>query len=106
MNNAPQWLLDAKTLGLDPDELRRVSERYDMHCSYNAEMGAEILPIERWYHWYRIEKVSEGHGMSQPPAQGCSVSEAAPAELPAGEVVSEQDFLRLLLSFRDWKTPK
>jgi len=106
MNTAPQWLIDAKSLGLDPDEIRRVSERYDMHRDYNTKLEAEVLPLERWYRWYRIEKISEGHGMIQPPAQGCSVSEAAPAELPAGDVVSESRFLALLELYREWQNSK
>jgi len=104
--NAPEsletadWQAEAREIGLDPDEIRRVSDRYDMYASYTASQDAEVLPLDRWYKWYRIEKLSEGHGMIQPPAQGCSVSADAPGDLPSGEVVSEKAFLQLLTLYR------
>jgi len=94
------WRQATSELGLDPDEVRRVSERYDMHRDYNLKQNAEVLPLDRWYKWYRMEKLSEGHGMIQPPAQGCSISGAADSDVPTGEVVSEAAFLRLLELYR------
>lgn len=98
MNSMNTWRGRARSLGLDPVEIRKVSSRYDMYKSYtDAQEGAETLDLERWYKWYRVEKLSEGHALTTPPVQGCSVE--AGTEV-TGEVVSEEDFLSLLLEYR------
>lgn len=92
-----EWRTRAARLGLDPQEVKSVSRRYDMYQTYTDAQGGNTLPLARWYKWYRIEKLSEGHAMLSPPAAGCSVSADA---LSSGGVVSEADFLTLLELYR------
>ena len=75
-----------------------MSSRYDMYSEYTDGQGAESLDLPRWYKWYRVEKLSEGHAMATPPVQGCSIE--AGTEAP-GPVVSEAEFLAILELFRD-----
>ena len=96
------WRARAAGLGLDPQEVKSVSRRYDMYKTYTDAQGGNTLPLARWYKWYRIEKLSEGHAMLAPPAEGCSVS---PETLPSGGVVSEPDFLALLELYRTSDRP-
>jgi len=91
------WRARCAEAGLDENEVRRVSERYDMYRSYTDAQGAEPLGLSRWYHWYRVEKLSEGHAMAAPPAAGCSVE---PGVGDAGPIISERDFLALLQHYR------
>jgi hypothetical protein len=93
-----QWRQRARALDLDPQEIKSVSSRYDMYKQYtDAQDGAETLDLPRWYKWYRVEKLSEGHAMTTPPAQGCSIGPETAADSP---VISEQEFLRLLMQYR------
>lgn len=93
-----EWRQRARELGLDPQEIKSVSARYDMYKQYtDAQDGAETLDLPRWYKWYRVEKLSEGHAMATPPAQGCSIG---PDTAEQGPVISEQDFLQLLMQYR------
>ena len=92
------WRDRCRSIGLDPQEIRKVSERYDMYRTYTDEQGGNTLPLDRWYKWYRVEKLSEGHATLAPPATGCSIdSDAAGAPQP---VIGEQDFLTLLQLYR------
>jgi len=91
------WRAACTALGLDPQEVKSVSGRYDMYKRYTDEHGSETLDLPRWYKWYRVEKISEGHGMLTPPAQDCSISPDAES---SGPVVSELDFLQLLELYR------
>jgi len=91
------WRLRCSELGLDPQEVKNVSQRYDMYCRYHDSRGGDTLPLERWYSWYRVEKISEGHAMLAPPEQGCSVGPDIDTD---GPIVSEQDFLGLLELYR------
>jgi len=91
------WQELCTKLGLDPQEVKTVSKRYDMYRSYTDQQGGNTLALPRWYKWYRIEKISEGHGMIAPPAQGCSVDANTES---SGTVVSEQNFLQLLQLYR------
>ena len=91
------WRQRCRQLGLDPQEVKAVSARYDMYKAYTDERTGDSLPLERWYKWYRVEKLSEGHAMQTPPAQDCSVGPEISADTP---VVSEADFLQLLLAYR------
>ena len=93
----PAWRQFSSELGLDPQEVKSVSKRYDMYKSYTDEQGGNTLPLARWYKWYRVEKLSEGHAMLQPPEPGCSVG---PEIDESGTTVSEADFLRLLELYR------
>jgi hypothetical protein len=99
MNNASphSWRVRCSALGLDPQELKSVSGRYDMYKSYTDEHADDTMELARWYKWYRVEKLSEGHGMLTPPAEGCSIG---PDTGPAGPIVSEADFLELLRLYR------
>ena len=103
MNHAPafNWRERCRDFGLEPHEVKAVSQRYDMYQRYTDERGGDTLPLERWYTWYRVEKLSEGHAMRSPPVQGCSVGPEVEA---GGPVVSEQDFLQLLLAYRESRT--
>jgi hypothetical protein len=93
-----QWRQRARVLGLDPQEIKSVSSRYDMYKQYtDAQDGAETLNLTRWYKWYRVEKLSEGHAMTTPPAQDCSIGPETSAE---GPVISEPEFLQLLMQYR------
>ncbi len=92
------WRARARSLGLDPQEVKKVSSRYDMYRDFtDAQENAETLDLERWYKWYRVEKISEGHGLMEPPVQGCSIE---PGVESSGEVISEADFLDLLKTYR------
>ena len=95
------WRARCRELGLDIQEVKAVSQRYDMYRSYTDEQGGDTLDLERWYKWYRIEKLSEGHAMLTPPEQACSVG---PEIDRSGPVVSESDFLQLLLAYRQTRT--
>jgi hypothetical protein len=97
MSEQKNWRQLCTELGLDAQEVKNVSKRYDMYKRYNDEQGGDTLPLERWYKWYRVEKLSEGHAMLAPPAEGCSID---PDAGPQGPVVSEADFLALLLLYR------
>lgn len=92
-----QWRLRCTELGLDPQEVKSVSARYDMYARYTGLQGSDVLSLDRWYKWYRIEKLSEGHAMLTPPVAGCSVG---PDTTTSGPVVSEPDFLHLLELYR------
>lgn len=92
-----QWRIRCTELGLDPQEVKAVSGRYDMYARYTSSQGSEVLPLDRWYKWYRVEKLSEGHAMLTPPVAGCSVGADT---MPAGPVVGESDFLQLLELYR------
>jgi hypothetical protein len=91
------WRTRCKQLGLDPQEVKSVASRYGMYQSYTAQQGVEVLDLPRWYKWYRVEKLSEGHAMQSPPEQGCSVG---PETQSQGPVISEHDFLALLQDYR------
>ena len=96
-SHSEHWRDRCAELGLDPQEVKAVSSRYDMYRKYTDAQGGDTLPLPRWYKWYRVEKLSEGHAMRTPPEVGCSITTAAPA---AGAVVSEGDFLQLLEAYR------
>ena len=96
------WRARCDDLGLDPQQVKAVSQRYDMYSNFTDEQGGDTLPLPRWYKWYRVEKLSEGHAMQAPPDQACSVG---PDVHQSGNVVSEQDFLRLLQSYRTSRGP-
>ncbi len=92
-----EWRARAEALGLDPQEVRAVSHRYDMYKSYTDAHGGNTLPLSRWYKWYRVEKLSEGHALLSPPVAGCSVGSETSAN---GIVIGEQEFLELLELYR------
>ena len=98
--HASNWRQRCGELGLDPQEVKSVSKRYDMYHEYTRTRSAELLDLERWYKWYRIEKLSEGHAMLTPPEPGCSVSSDLGAPTEGEGVVSEADFLQLLRLYR------
>jgi hypothetical protein len=60
MNAAPEITLRTRCteLGLDPQEIKAVSSRYDMYKSYTDQHGGDTLNLPRWYQWYRVEKLS------------------------------------------------
>lgn len=91
------WRALCRELGLDTQEVKAVSQRYDMYKTFTDAQGGETLSLERWYKWYRVEKLSEGHAMLTPPEQACSVGPEIESNSP---VVSESDFLRLLILYR------
>lgn len=95
--NDKPWRMRCAELGLDPQEVKSVSSRYDMYKSYTDEQGGNTLPLARWYKWYRVEKLSEGHATVAPPADGCSVG---PEAVPQAPLISEMDFLELLQLYR------
>ena len=95
--NTERWRTRCAELGLEAQEVKSVSGRYDMYERYTQSQGGTVLPLDRWYKWYRVEKLSEGHAMQTPPVAGCSVG---PDTLATGPVVSEADFLELLSLYR------
>jgi hypothetical protein len=105
MNTAApnNWRARCKALGLDPHEVKSVSTRFDMYHNYHVQQQAEALDLPRWYKWYRVEKLSEGHAMLTPPEQGCSVGPDIEAD---GPVVTETEFLALLQLYRGTQTAK
>ena len=94
------WRARCRELGLDPQEIKSVSRRYDMYREYNAQQNVEVMELPRWYKWYRVEKLSEGHAMLTPPEQGCSVSAEDARLNEAAPAVSESEFLSLLQAYR------
>ncbi len=68
-----------------------------MYKTYTDANRGNTLPLPRWYKWYRVEKLSEGHAMLAPPMDGCSIG---PDTMPEGPIISETDFLKLLESYR------
>ena len=94
------WRARCRELGLDPQEVKSVSRRYDMYRDFNTKQDAEVLELPRWYKWYRVEKLSEGHAMLTPPEQGCSISADSGQPPASGEIISEADFLALLQAYR------
>ena len=93
------WRQRCRTIGLDPQEVKSVSRRYDMYREYTDAQGGNTLDLPRWYKWYRVEKLSEGHAMLTPPAQGCSIG--PDTQETGGPVIGEQEFLELLLAYRE-----
>ena len=93
------WQGECLKLGLDPQEVKKVSSRYDMYRDYTVKETGDCLPLKRWYKWYRVEKLSEGHATRTPPPGGCSVELGTDSEVDQA-VVSETDFLYLLKLFR------
>jgi hypothetical protein len=91
------WRQRCRELGLDPHEIKSVSARYDMYKTYTDQQGGETLDLPRWYKWYRVEKLSEGHAMTTPPPQSCSIG---PDTEPGAPAVGEQQFLELLELYR------
>ncbi len=77
--------------------MKSVSSRYDMYKTYTDANGGNTLPLPRWYKWYRVEKLSEGHAMLALPVDGCSIG---PDTTPDGPIISEHDFLGLLECYR------
>ncbi len=102
MNSQISWRQRCISLGLEPQEVKSVSSRFDMYKRYTDEQGGDTLPLDRWYKWYRVEKISEGHGMLAPPVEGCSIG---PDTNASGPVVSETDFLELLQLYRSPTPP-
>jgi len=96
-SSASDWRTRCSELGLDPQELKSVSGRYDMYKRFTDDQGGNTLPLARWYKWYRVEKLSEGHAMLTPPAADCSVGQEAAGP---GPVVGEATFLELLQLYR------
>ena len=92
------WRARCRALGLDPQEVKAVSGRYDMYRRYNDARGGDTLELARWYKWYRVEKLSEGHAALTPPDPECSVG---PETAASGPVVSEEEFLALLRLYRN-----
>lgn len=95
--NSLNWRERCRELGLDPHEVKSVSNRYDMYQRFTDDQGGDTLPLPRWYKWYRVEKLSEGHAMLAPPVEGCSIG---PDTAQQGPVVSAEDFLALLENYR------
>ena len=94
------WRQRCREIGLDPQEVKSVSKRYDMYKEFTDNQGGKTLDLPRWYKWYRVEKLSEGHAMLTPPAQGCSIDSSAGSPQADGPVISEAEFLALLEGFR------
>ena len=101
-DNSLAWRQRCVELGLDPQEVKSVSSRYDMYKKFTDENGGNALPVPRWYKWYRVEKLSEGHAMLSPPVAGCSVGAETESQ---GPVISEPDFLALLQLYRTETLP-
>lgn len=95
-----QWRQRCKEFGLDPQEVKSVASRYEMYKTYNDEHGIDALELPRWYKWYRVEKLSEGHAMLAPPEQGCSIGPDTESLDNQQPVISEPAFLRLLEAYR------
>lgn len=95
-----QWRQRCKELGLDPQEVKSVASRYAMYKTYNDGHGSNTLDLPRWYKWYRVEKLSEGHAMLAPPEQGCSIGPDTESPDNQRPVISEPAFLQLLEAYR------
>ena len=92
------WLSLCSQYGLDPDEVRIVSGRYDMYKDYNDTDSSTALPLDRWYRWYRIEKLAEGHAAIGASVAGCSVDPGAEVRQ---QVLGEAEFLQVLKLYRE-----
>ncbi|MEC9374812.1 MAG: hypothetical protein VYA80_00415 [Pseudomonadota bacterium] len=96
-SNTLNWKIETDRLNLDAEDVKKVSKRYDMYKNYTEKETGEYLSLERWYHWYRIEKLSEGHAAQSPPEQGCSIDQDTSN---TKEIVSAADFLAVLKLYR------
>ena len=92
-----EWISLCAGYGLDADEVRIVSGRYDMYKDYTDSGTSTALPLERWYKWYRIEKLVEGHAAIGGSIAGCSVD---PEAASRQQVLGEADFLQVLKLYR------
>jgi hypothetical protein len=102
INEPGQWRLQCREIGLDPIEVKKVLSRYEMYKTYTDEHGDSTLDLPRWYKWYRVEKLSEGHAMLIPPEQGCSIGADTkePPNQDTQQIIGEADFLCLLEACR------
>lgn len=89
------WKSQCQEWGIDPEEVRIVSRRYDMYRDYWEGKGREGLPLDRWFSWYHTEKASEA---GDPTASGCSV---APDSVNASTLNHPARFLQVLKRHRD-----
>ncbi|SVB07086.1 uncharacterized protein METZ01_LOCUS159940 [marine metagenome] len=89
-----EWITLCSRYGLDAVEVQIVSERYDMYKDYTSSGTGKALPLARWYKWYRIEKLSEGHAA----IGDCSVD---PEAISRKQVLGEADFLQILELYRN-----
>lgn len=89
----PDWQDLARDEGIDPAEVRVVFTRYQAYRRYHRpERGAEPLPLETWFRYYRMESASEaGQGTSAAP--GCSVD---PNARNRGVLARPEAFFRVL----------
>ncbi len=92
IDDQSEWISLCTGYGLEPDEIKIVSGRYDMYKDYTDSGTSATLPLERWYKWYRIEKLDEGHAALGGSVAGCSIEpEAAGRE----QVLGETEFLQV-----------
>ena len=88
------WMTQCREWGIDPEEVRIVSQRYELYAQYWQEKGRQGLPLERWFNWYRTEKASEA---GDPTASGCSVD---PESVNASTLNHPERFLEILKRHR------
>jgi hypothetical protein len=73
MERDPERDWQAMCLGerIDPAEVRLVYERYAAYRRFTEQGTRAALPLERWFHFYHLEKTSEGIQAGSPVA-GCA----------------------------------
>lgn len=70
---ATDWVGACRDEGFDPAEVRLVLGRYRAYQGYYLKgRRGELLPLETWFNWYRMETASEA-GQQAPSPSGCSV---------------------------------
>ena len=89
------WQQLARSHRIDPDEVRLVFARYDAHRQFAGRSRADIIALEQWFRFYRMEKASEGE-QAAPAPSGCSVDSDA---VNNACIKRPQEFLQVLQAF-------
>jgi len=68
---ADQWLELCRTTEIDPQEVQLIYGRYDAYRDFTEKNTGSCIPVEQWFHFYYLEKNSEGLQVGV-PVEGCS----------------------------------
>ena len=89
------WEALCGELGVNPEEVRIVFERYDAHRQFAAGGAGDPLPVAQWFRFYHLEKSSEGE-QTGPAPSGCSVDNDA---VNNACIRRPAEFLRVLTAY-------
>ncbi|MAF84455.1 MAG: hypothetical protein CL797_10185 [Chromatiales bacterium] len=65
-----QWLELCRTSGINPQEVQLIYGRYDAYRAFTEQKTGSSLPLAKWFHFYQLEKSSEGLQVNI-PAESC-----------------------------------